>query len=152
MILFYFNREIAFNRVTEEIKQQMESHKSFDYTKAYHSIDDWNYGYIDRKNLKMFLKKHGYLASNEDVIAIIRRMDLDADARLKKQEFIEGIKPEEPYSKVMRRQNRSRSKKRERTPTFLSQSRKSSGMNRSKGGRNECFDRVAREMLVLSSE
>jgi hypothetical protein len=30
-------------------------------------------------------------------------MDLDADARLNKQEFIEGIKPEEPYSKAMKR-------------------------------------------------
>jgi Ca2+-binding EF-hand superfamily protein len=51
----------------------------------------------------MFLKKHGFLASTADVVAIIRRMDLDADARLSMQEFIEGIKPEEPYSKAMKR-------------------------------------------------
>jgi hypothetical protein len=30
-------------------------------------------------------------------------MDLDADARLSRPEFIEGIKPEEPYSKMMKR-------------------------------------------------
>jgi hypothetical protein len=30
-------------------------------------------------------------------------MDLDADARLSKQEFIEALKPEEPYSKLMKR-------------------------------------------------
>jgi len=98
-----FFREIAFNRITEEIKQRMESHKQFDYQKAFNSIDDWNYGYIDKKNLKSFLKKHQYLASNEDLTSIIRRMDLDADARLTKEEFIEGIKPEEPYSKMMKR-------------------------------------------------
>ena len=96
-------REIAFNRVTEEMKQNLESNKAFDYNKAYYSVDDWNYGFIDRKNLKMFLKKHGYIASNEDVVAIIRRMDLDADARLTKQEFIHGITPEEPYSRAMKR-------------------------------------------------
>ena len=82
----------------------------------------------------MFLKKHGHIATNEDVVAIIRRMDLDADARLTKQEFIEGIKPEEPYSKAMKRQaSRSRSKKRERrekTPTFKGHSRKSSVTSR----------------------
>jgi hypothetical protein len=44
-------------------------------------------------------------------------MDLDADARLSKQEFIEGIKPEEPYSKAMKRQS-SRSRKRNQTPKF----------------------------------
>ncbi len=82
----------------------MESSKAFDYNKAYQSIDDWNYGYVDKRNLKMFLKKHGHIATNEDVVAIIRRMDLDADARLTKAEFIEGIKPEEPYSRAMKRQ------------------------------------------------
>jgi len=128
-------REIAFNRVTEEMKQQMEANKAFDYEKAYRSVDDWAYGYIDRRNMKMFLKKHKFLATNSDVVAIIRRMDLDADARLTKEEFIEGIKPEEPYSKTMKRQS-SRSQKRNNrnTPTFERQhSRKSSVVSRHKG-------------------
>ena len=49
-------REIAFNRVTEEIKQRIESDKRFDYPRAFHSIDDWNYGFIDKKNLKSFFR------------------------------------------------------------------------------------------------
>lgn len=81
----------------------MDSSKQFENEKAFYSIDDWNYGYIDRKNLKSFLKKHGYLAKNEEVMAIIRRMDLDADARLSKQEFMAALQPEEPYSKVLKR-------------------------------------------------
>lgn len=43
------------------------------------------------------------MASTAEAIAIIRRMDLDADARLSKQEFIEALRPEEPYSKLMKR-------------------------------------------------
>jgi len=31
----HYCREIAFNRVTEEMKQVMESSKAFDYNKAY---------------------------------------------------------------------------------------------------------------------
>lgn len=57
--LINFYREIAFNRVCEELKQQMEANKEFDYNKAFNSIDDWNYGFIDRKNLKSFFRKHG---------------------------------------------------------------------------------------------
>jgi len=53
--------------------------------------------------LRNFFRKHGYLASSEEIMSIIRRMDLDADARLSKQEFIEGIKPSEPYSKMLKR-------------------------------------------------
>jgi Ca2+-binding EF-hand superfamily protein len=52
------------------------------------AVDDWAYGFIDKTNLKLFLRKHGYRATTAEVIAIIRRMDLDADARLSKQEFI----------------------------------------------------------------
>ena len=44
-------------------------------------------------------------------MAIIRRMDLDADARLSKQEFIEGLKPEEPYSKMLVREKSKSEKK-----------------------------------------
>ena len=69
----------------------MDSSKQFDYEKAFYSVDDWNYGFVDRRNLKSFLKKHGHLASNEEVMAIIRRMDLDADARLSKEEFIAAL-------------------------------------------------------------
>jgi hypothetical protein len=58
-------------------------------------------------------------------------MDLDADARLSKQEFIEGIKPEEPYSKAMKRQS-SRSRKRNETPKFQRHTRKSSVMSKSR--------------------
>ena len=84
--------------MAEEIKQRMDSCKSFNYDQAYEVIDDWNYGYIDKKNLKSFLRKHGSLMRKEEIIAIIRRMDLDADARLTREEFISYLKPEEPYS------------------------------------------------------
>ena len=57
-----FEKEIALNRVTEELKQEMDSTKSFCVRKAFEAIDDWKYGYIDRKNLKSFLRKHNYLS------------------------------------------------------------------------------------------
>lgn len=101
--MFSFPREIAYNRVTEELKQMMDATKSFDIEKAFIAIDDWSYGYIDKKNLKSFLRKHSYLASTSECMAIIRRLDLDADARLSKQEFADGLRPEEPFNKQMKR-------------------------------------------------
>lgn len=61
---------------------------------AYAEIDDWGYGYIDIKNLKNFLRKHGYLADHGELQAIIRRMDLDGDGRVGKEEFIQSLMPE----------------------------------------------------------
>jgi len=98
-----FEKEIALNRVTEELKQEMDATKNFCVKKAFRAIDDWDYGFIDKKNLKSFLRKHNYIASTAECMAIIRRLDLDADARLSRQEFADGLKPGEPYSRVLKR-------------------------------------------------
>jgi len=98
-----FEKEIQFNRTMENLKQQISCSKTFDIELAFNCIDDWKYGFIDRKNLKSFFRKHLYLASSRECIAIIRRFDLDADARLNLKEFTEGLKPNEPYSKVLKR-------------------------------------------------
>ena len=98
-----FEKEIALNRVTEELKQEMDATKNFCLNKAFVAIDDWEYGFIDKKNLKSFLRKHNYVASTAECMAIIRRLDLDADARLSKREFMDGLKPEEPYSRALKR-------------------------------------------------
>lgn len=59
------------------------------------------------------MRKHGYLAKSKDVLQIIRRIDLDGDARLSKEEFIRALIPEDPYSKLVKRQkDKERSKSR----------------------------------------
>lgn len=88
------------------MKQELYSSKTFCIQKAFEAIDDWKYGYIDKKNLKSFLRKQNYVASTAECMAIIRRLDVDADARLSKEEFIAGMKPEEPYSKTLKRSQR----------------------------------------------
>lgn len=62
-------------------------------------IDDCNFGFIDTSNLKRFLVKCCIYASDALLISIIRRMDLDADARLSKREFSDGIIPLENFTK-----------------------------------------------------
>ena len=115
-------REIAYNRVTEELKQQIDSTKNFDCSKAFYAVDDWAYGFIDKTNLKSFLRKHGYLATTAEAIAIIRRMDLDADARLCKKEFIKALKPAEPYSKLLKRTKLKHPSKKSRVGMHLTRS------------------------------
>lgn len=84
----------------EKLKQEITLMYDYTHEDAFSSIDDFNYGYVDFSNLKRFLKKNGFIPTNKDLAAIIRRLDLNADSKLGKDEFIEGIKPVEPYSKV----------------------------------------------------
>mgnify|MGYP003706238773 CR=1 FL=1 len=62
-------------------------------------IDDWNFRYVDQINLKRFLIKCSVLPTDNLLMAIIRRMDLDADAKLNLKEFIDGVRPLENFTK-----------------------------------------------------
>jgi Ca2+-binding EF-hand superfamily protein len=95
-----FVKEIAMHHRVEKLKQEITVCYDFTPENTFHFIDDFSYGYIDFSNLKRFLKKNGYIPSNKDLAAIIRRLDLNADSKLGEQEFVEGIKPVEPYSKT----------------------------------------------------
>ena len=67
---------------------------------AFNDIDDWGYGFIDHKNLKAFMRKFGKVYDEQDIMAIIRRLDLDGDAKINRDEFISGMMPDKPYSKA----------------------------------------------------
>jgi len=61
-------------------------------------------------NLKRFLIKCGVLPNDNLLLAIIRRMDLDADAKLNMKEFIDGVRPLENFtSKKLAKPSRPRS-------------------------------------------
>ena len=77
----------------------MATRYDFDATALWKQVDDINYNYIDTANLKRFLIKTGFVTNEAKLIAIIRRFDLEADAKLNKKEFEEGIKPIREFSK-----------------------------------------------------
>ena len=52
-----------------------------------------------RNNFFKRLKHKGI--TDDDIVAIIRRLDLDSDGKLRKEEFIKGIRAQEPYSKML---------------------------------------------------
>jgi hypothetical protein len=87
-----FTRELKLAKEAEKFKQELEACYDFDPACLYSQIDDTNYGYIDTKNLKRFFNKTSIATSKKLLICAIRRFDLDADSRLNKQEFQEGIK------------------------------------------------------------
>lgn len=56
-------------------------------------MDDCNLKFVDTCAMKRFLAKCGIVATDFRVLAIIRRWDLNADAKLSKGEFFEGVTP-----------------------------------------------------------
>lgn len=103
--------ELKLHRETEDMKQELEGgEKSFTWDAAYTAIDDCSLKYIYQKNLERFFNACKRKTTDLDHFAIIRRIDLDADSRINKDEFMEAIKPQEPYSKMLLR-NRIQARK-----------------------------------------
>ena len=72
-----------------KLAEQLELHKQdltlqydFNIEVLYKEIDDCNLKFIDTAALKRFLNKNAVLFNNSTIVGIIRRIDLDADAKL----------------------------------------------------------------------
>ena len=65
----------------------------YDYSNyaIFRAIDRHNDGFVDTYNLGSFLKNNGHFASEKELLAIIRRIDTDGDAKLSYSEFTEFI-------------------------------------------------------------
>jgi Ca2+-binding EF-hand superfamily protein len=74
------------------MKRTIENGYDFTFKKAFCAIDDWNYGYLDQQNLKRFLRNMGHVATKQELIAILRRYDVDGDAKINFKEFELGIR------------------------------------------------------------
>lgn len=81
------HKELNLARKQEAIKQELAARYDFNIERLFREVDDWNYKFVDNKNLKRFLSKMGVPATEGHLIAIIRRFDLDADAKLSLTEF-----------------------------------------------------------------
>ena len=81
------------------MKQELSSRYDFQIEHLFKEIDDWNYKYVDSQNLKRFLLKTNIAPSSSLLISIIRRFDIDGDAKLSLKEFVSGVLPQEEFSR-----------------------------------------------------
>ena len=75
-------KELDMQRRLNILKTELEIRYDYSVYSAFRSIDRYNEGYIDTYNLGTFLRNNGYYASERELIAIIRRVDTDGDAKI----------------------------------------------------------------------
>ena len=84
--------EVMYHRVCENSKKSLLIRHDFSVLECFRAIDIRNLGYIDRKILFDFLRRHQNI-SQQDIDAIFRRVDNDADDLLNYHEFVECLMP-----------------------------------------------------------
>ncbi|CAI2371488.1 unnamed protein product [Moneuplotes crassus] len=94
-----FEKEFAYHREISIICSRTKETPGFSYDKAF--IEICNYGYsdedgyesIDHTSIDNFLRKNGFASTEEELTAIVRRIDVSADGRCSYNEFEESLKP-----------------------------------------------------------
>jgi hypothetical protein len=92
-------KELKLAVQSEMLKQQLACRYDFNIDSLYMEIDDCNLKYICSSSLKRFLVKCQIYPNDELLIALVRRLDLDSDAKLTRSEFSDGIMPIENFTK-----------------------------------------------------
>jgi Ca2+-binding EF-hand superfamily protein len=97
------SKELKYAEQLEKLKQQLAVHPDYNLERLFNEIDKKRTNYIDVVNLKSFLIRCSYLPNDNLLLAIIRRVDLDGDARINFREFIDALRPLENYINLLER-------------------------------------------------
>lgn len=73
-------REINLQRRLESLKRECQLGLDFSSLAALRSIDRYNAGTFTSVELGAFLRSQGHFATETELMAIIRRIDVDGDA------------------------------------------------------------------------
>ena len=98
------HKELRFAKQQESLKQQLAQNPEYNLQRFFEAIDNKSVRCIDSVNLKRFLINCSFLPNDNLLLAIIRRIDLDCDAKLNYLEFCDAIRPIEDHVSVLKRQ------------------------------------------------
>ena len=93
--------EINLMRRQDSLKNDLEIRYDFSTLSAFRSVDKYNDGRIDNNNLGAFLRSCGTYPTETELLAIIRRIDTDGDAKLDYAEFAEFLRTACPPSRTV---------------------------------------------------
>ena len=78
------------------IKYELKGLRDWTDVKAFNSVDSRRQGYLDFNNIMNFCRMNGYRASEAEIIAVVRRLDIDADQVVNFEEFQNSMIVAEP--------------------------------------------------------
>ena len=80
-------KEVEYHKAIEILKVQLKRRVDWTDLKAFNSVDVQREGFLTFGNMMHFLRLNGMRAQEGEVIAIIRRLDIDADQRITYEEW-----------------------------------------------------------------
>lgn len=72
-------KEVEYHRAVEIMKYDLKGLRDWSDVKAFNSVDSRRQGFLDYNNILNFCRMNNYRASEAEIIAVVRRLDIDAD-------------------------------------------------------------------------
>ena len=86
-IAHLLEKEVDYHRSMELLKYELKGMRDWSDVKGFNSVDSRRQGYLDYYNIMNFCRMNGYRASEPEIIAVVRRLDVDADQIVNFEEF-----------------------------------------------------------------
>ena len=94
-------REIDLQRRVEILKRDLQYRYDFSNYSAFKSLDPRNDGFIDLFNLQKFFRVHSSFPADKELLAVIRRIDTDGDAKITYSELSDMLRSDEPVHRQL---------------------------------------------------
>ena len=92
-LLKVLEREITFYTNLDYQKFQLINRSDYNNVDGFNAIDRYRTGKVDYESLKMFFRHQASFPYDEELIAILRRIDKDDDGIIRYDEYAEAIEP-----------------------------------------------------------
>jgi len=89
----FFERELNVHIKMEMLKHQLHKCADWNTRAAFNLLDSQRQGFINHFNLYGFLNQNSYDASDEELIAVIRRIEGQGNGTVEYEEFVQGFDP-----------------------------------------------------------
>lgn len=95
-VVALFEREINYHVRIESCKRALSLRYDWTARSAFETIDTFREYSINQRNIASFLRLNGFVATESELIAMVRRLDTDGDNRVTLEEFAEAMRPAYP--------------------------------------------------------
>jgi len=92
-----FDKEVSLSRKVELLKEDLVSRYDFSLRGSYEALVEAGDGRVDYDAFAAFFRKNSIPAIEKDVVALLRRIDLNKDGRCDYAEFCDIITPVDTY-------------------------------------------------------
>jgi Ca2+-binding EF-hand superfamily protein len=91
-VVSLFEKEINFHVKIERSKRDLALRYDWTARAAFETVDSLRDYVLTHRSIQSFLRTNGFVATDGEVIAIIRRLDSDGDNKITLEEFIDGVR------------------------------------------------------------